>query len=441
MNRPRSSWPAASVVLLAAWLATGTGCSAFRPIDGVPAPALGDDYRVPVRSGKATIDLSLLGQSPPADYRLDAGDVLGVYIDGVLGADVEAPPIAGPNAADVRPSVGYPIEVERNGTLTLPKIGTVPVRGLTLDETRGALRNVYGPNITPQARVLITLQKPRSYRVLVMRQEGTRDTGIDQVLGNGGTELYRRNLGQAVELPAYQNDVLHALTATGGLPGLDAENAVYVIRHDPVGGGRPPGFGPAFGGHTPTPAAVGPYGETGPEGTLGGSRVVRIPLKVHPGEPLPFGPQDVLLQGGDVVYIESRAGDFFYTSGLLGGGQYLLPRDYDLDVLGAIAVAQARQSNMFGNTKVVGGRSALNKDVSVGASKLIILRPQPDGSTLPIEVDLYDAIHNPRERVLIRPGDHLVLQYSRTEAVAAFFERHLFEGVVLGVSSALFYRK
>ena len=53
---------------------------------------------------------------------------------------------------------------------------------------------------------------------------------------------------------------------------------------------------------------------------------------------------------------------------------------------------------------------------------------------------VYDAVHDPRQRVIIRPGDHLVLQYSRTEACAAFVERHFLEGLVLGVASSLFYR-
>ena len=124
----------------------------------------------------------------------------------------------------------------------------------------------------------------------------------------------------------------------------------------------------------------------GSVGMAGPPRVVRIPLRSYPGEPLPFAPADVILQDGDVVYIESRTDDFFYTSGLFGGGQYQLPRDYDLDALGAVAIVQASTRNAAGPNNAVGGRSALNKDVTVGASKLIILRPQPDGTSLPIEV-------------------------------------------------------
>ena len=36
--------------------------------------------------------------------------------------------------------------------------------------------------------------------------------------------------GALVKLPAYQNDILHALVETGGLPGLNAKNEVKVLR-------------------------------------------------------------------------------------------------------------------------------------------------------------------------------------------------------------------
>lgn len=437
-RRPLTAPPA---MLLAGLLAAvcASGCSAFRPIQGVPAAALSNEYRLPTRSGRTTIDLSLLGQSPPTDYRLDAGDVLGVLIDGTIGgSDVEPVPVATTSAPGVQPSIGYPIEVDRNGTVTLPRIGPTPVRGKTLEEVRETFRQVSQVNDGEAGgRVIVNIQKPRTYKVLVIRQEAGRDTGVDQLLANGPSDVMRRGLGQVVELKAYENDVLHALTATGGLPALDAENAVYVVRQNPVAPPLPPPAPPAYGGHSSPPS---PDFGAGFVGSNGPAKITRIPLKGFPGEPLPFTPADVVLQDGDVVYIESRSEDFFYTSGLFGGGQYQLPRDYDLDALGAVAIVQASSRNASAPTKAVGGRAALNKDVTVGASKLIILRPQPDGSHLPIEVDLYDAVHDPRQRVIIRPGDHLVLQYSRTEACAAFVERHFLEGLVLGVASSLFYR-
>lgn len=69
------------------------GCAAIHPIKGVPAQYIPTEYKAEVRSGKETIDLSLLRQPAPKHYLLDSGDVLGVYIEGVLGQFREVPPV------------------------------------------------------------------------------------------------------------------------------------------------------------------------------------------------------------------------------------------------------------------------------------------------------------------------------------------------------------
>src|SRR5262245_7269185 len=61
------------------------GCAAFHPLRGVPASYLPDQYSGERRAGKKTINLSLLVRRPPDQYRVDTGDVLAIYIPGVLG--------------------------------------------------------------------------------------------------------------------------------------------------------------------------------------------------------------------------------------------------------------------------------------------------------------------------------------------------------------------
>ena len=61
------------------------GCAAFHPLRGVPASYLPDQYEGERRAGKKTINLSLLVRRPPDQYRVDSGDVLAIYIPGVLG--------------------------------------------------------------------------------------------------------------------------------------------------------------------------------------------------------------------------------------------------------------------------------------------------------------------------------------------------------------------
>ena len=155
-----------------------------------------------------------------------------------------------------------------------------------------------------------------------------------------------------------------------------------------------------------------------------------------PGEVPNFTEQDIILHDGDIVFIESRETEFFYSGGLLAPGQHILPRDYDIDVVDAIMLVESRRNQNL-PTRSVGGVSVLNQDVTVGASKAVVQRALPDGRYLPIEIDLYHAMKNPQERILIRPGDYVYLRYTPIEALFAFFERQLIEGFVIGVASSL----
>ena len=170
------------------------------------------------------------------------------------------------------------------------------------------------------------------------------------------------------------------------------------------------------------------------DSTMQRSGIIKIPIRLSPGEQVHLTRDEIILHDGDVVFIESRDTEIFYTGGLLGGGQYTLPRDYDLDILGAISIAQASQNG--GNNKSAGGPSALNQDVTISASNAIILRQLPNGTQLPIKVDLYEAVRTPSQRVLIQPGDYVILQYTKSEAIGAFIERHLLEGALFGLAAS-----
>ncbi len=671
-------------LLLLATAGFASGCAAFRPIDGVPARYLAPELRAQSRSNESTIDLSLLAQKPPRQHLVDAQDVLGIFIEGVLGNVGEALPVNNPTTPDIAPSIGYPMTVRDDGTLSLPMIGSVNVRGMTIRQVEERLRQIY----TTERKILkkdadtiiVSLQRPREMRVLVLRQEtgGPGGTQFSQGLSVNLGQTKRGN-GQVVHLPVYKNDVLHALAQTGGLPGLDAENTIYVIRREhldpassrPTGAPsfaptpaipqpQPPQLPPSAGnqfssvnhnnpanpnmhlvgyhrqanypqinngfvygsgssysspveqvsayntttplpGTTPLPArannnqfqspvysngqqpvvpryeqanrfTIEPVtasnfgnpdplaelragmeptgeevvsepltlqrevtiepasasnfqhsGETQPylqqpyvehpqwdnsfngygapmnapsmnapaipngntpmnapvnnawgntpvtnfnmssgsasapstdleqfwsqvdlgidnfdrDPTINNHKVIKIPIRLKPGEQPHIRPEDIILQDGDIVFIESRDTEIFYTGGLLGGGQFTLPRDYDLDVLGAISLAQgARQQQSIGNQ--IGGTSALNGDVTISASSVIILRRMPNGAQVPIKVDLYRALTDPSERVLIQPGDLVMLRYKPHEAIGAFIERNILSSALLGIAFTQF---
>jgi hypothetical protein len=108
----------------------------------------------------------------------------------------------------------------------------------------------------------------------------------------------------------------------------------------------------------------------------------------------------------------------FYTGGLLPGGEWPLPRDYDVDVLGALAIAGAG----------IGG--ALNQQTggsfspqSIGGSppgQLYILRKTPCGDQITIAVDLTRAINSAGARPLVQAGDILILRYKCEEEALNF---------------------
>ena len=95
------------------------GCAACHPIEGIPARYVPSEVKAQSRSGKKTIDLSLLSQTVPRTYHLDSGDVLAVYIEGVLPKANEFPPVNMPlQGEEATPALGYPIPVRPDGTMS-----------------------------------------------------------------------------------------------------------------------------------------------------------------------------------------------------------------------------------------------------------------------------------------------------------------------------------
>lgn len=668
--------------LVIPWL---TGCAAFYPMDGIPARYVPDDIKMGAPKGKQMIDLSLLTQRWDGIHYVDSGDVLAIYVGGVLGKIDENPQVQIPTNSEYQPAAGVPVTVREDGTISLPMVGALPVRGLTLRQTEDLIRKSYTDRsfgkeyLQPgRERILVSLQRPRQTHVMVIRQDTRGEPLQNSAVGMLNIGTAKRGSGKLVNLPAYRNDVLNALIATDGLPGLDAENAVYIIRRMPGGpavdplwgpdcdpeslirkskelsqpkirgqnsdGGyndqgsaaagaiyidapprrsnrprvesspslsrtaapddewnyrapmannrtqqnpfnlgrqdlQPPAytdgyraeqsnpnlprsagadfgapadsrrpaynqprdwpqepdsaqfdpradrvesmsygrgmnyeaesasyqsFGPSnqqptgvmSGNHAipvlppsnssrpqasdasnanwmpPSPGHGGPdslataraAGHSIPEGPNGigqpvdpnslplddgpdesfgggfnsngvavvdGRRILRIPIRLAPGEQFDVRREDVILHNGDIVFIESRDSEVFFTGGLLGGGQYTLPRDYELNIQQAISIATSRPG--VGAARQIGGVSALNADVTISPSTAIVIRKLPDGTELPIKVNLYRARTDLAERINILPGDYLYLQYTPVEAICAFLDRHLLEGALFGL--------
>jgi protein involved in polysaccharide export with SLBB domain len=415
-RRGRRALPLGAILLLSGIL---NGCaSVSNPVaDAVPVKRLPPEILGRRREEERTIPLTLLRQQEPKVYLLAPGDVLGVYIEGVLGDRNQPPPVRFTELGNLPPAFGYPIPVREDGTLPLPLINPLKVEGMSLEEAQAAIIKAYTvekrilqPN---RERVVVTLMRKRHYHVLVVRQDsGGLTVGAAGLIGQT-----KRGTGFTVDLPAYENDVLNALARTGGLPGLDAENEVVIQR----------GY---FKDTTDRDLLMqqieqcpacgkGPLADGSPlQGRAG--QMIRIPLRLRPGEEPPFRPQDVILQNGDILFIEARDTELFYTGGLLPPRQVVLPRDYDLDVVQAIALVMGPLNNGAVNINNLSGNLLASGLGSPSPSLVTILRKTPNGRQIPIRVDLNRALQDPRERVLIQSGDFILLQETLGESITRY---------------------
>ncbi len=234
------------------------------------------------------------------------------------------------------------------------------------------------------ARVVVTLYKQRQVHVQVVRQDG----GSVSVGSTGTIGSNKRGTGSTIDLSAYDNDVLTALNRTGGLPGLDAVNEVMIQR-----------AGTAVN-ETP--------------------KVVRIPLRLRPGEKAPFQADDILLYDGDIVFIEARDTELFYAGGLLPPKQFVLPRDFDLRVVDAIALTNGPLVNGGFNYSNLTGSIQASGLGSPSPSRLSVIRRTKDFGQIVIIVDLNKALRDQRENILVQPGDVLVLQETPAESLTRY---------------------
>lgn len=430
MNQTRSSWRRLvrrTVTMAGLLTITMTGCSTFtQPIDGVPADRLPPSFFPPPKNDLIPVDISLLSIEPPRDYQISGGDILGVYIEGVLpfnppNQPPEPPPVNFPGEdSTLPPSIGFPIAVQDDGSLALPLVEPLNVDGLTLEQVREAIRDKYIEEDilrSEKARPIVTLIQERTYDVLVVREDGGGGNGAlnNQNLAaqfiRGGSD--RSATGGLVRLPAYQNDVLHALVETGGLPGLNAKNEVKILKaskqNSEIRKANMRRWAELRQQELCKPCGCPPPFPDDPT-------VLRIPLRVAPGEVPDIDEDDIRLETGDIIYIESRETEVFYTGGLLNGGEFPLPRDYDLDVLGAIALA----GGVVGGNASDGGQAIGRGVEGVPPGLLYVLRSDGCGGQVAIEVDLTDAINDPRKRPLVQPGDTLILQFKCEERIVNF---------------------
>jgi RNA polymerase sigma factor (sigma-70 family) len=250
---------------------TGAGVALSRPTGGeaprkpdAPQAVLFSDAN-PAKAKEQPLPMAMLRQKPPVEYRMDAGDVLGIFVEGVLGDRNMIPPIInlpfGPMEKPPQPAVGFPVTVQDDGTIALPLVEPMNVRGKSAAEVRSQIAEIYVKLgvLRNDARILVSIARRRTYRVTIVHGVNSYDV-------------------KALDLSAYENDVLTALAQSGGVTSV--ERGIVVIQR----GSAAPG------------TAAGTV--------IGGIEQIRIPLHIRTDQPLPFKPEDVILKNGDVVSFE-----------------------------------------------------------------------------------------------------------------------------------------
>lgn len=419
-------------VLLAVAAISSTGCTSIvSPIRGIPVRMLPPQFLWRPRSTMIPLELYRLTRKQPKEYELDAGDLMAVFIEGVTGEpDAVVPTHFPEKGSDLSPVSGYPFPIRDDGTISLPLIPAIDVRGMTLTKLEERVREEYTVKrkiLQPgRDRITIGLIKERTTRVIVVRSDQSISSGVQANMGQRAQKVIQGSdesgQGFVLDLKAYKNDLMNALAESGGLPGLRAKNEVKILRRAKADPEKREMFIREFYAHHSQDICLCP-----PPLPEDPSTTV-VPLRYYPEEMPDLREEDIILNEGDIVYIESRDAELFYTGGMLPGGQFPLPRDYDLDVLGAMGIAGVGPGNLGGGGGSGSGMSGFGPGNIGGAapSNLFVIRKTPCNQQITIKVDALRAIEDSRENILVAPGDMLILRYKPREellnfGIAAFF--------------------
>jgi len=343
-----------------------SGCWAPLCSPGVPAHLLPECYRTPTRGVGPPLNFSSLTLDPPVDYLLGANDTL----------DVTVPQLF--EGAETQP---LRVRVMASGEIQLPLIGPVKVEGMNLLEAQQAITEAYADGFLNDPSVNIALAEKATIDILVLGE-----------VANPGVQ----------SLAKYQNDVGHALASAGGLTD-DAGDTIEVHRR--LKNGRQPSLTLGL-----SPRQVFGFGLCEEVEILENSlaaadsddpkEIMEIPLRGLP--PGSLSEQDVQLGPGDVIVVPNRKQDVFFVVGQLNrtnlvrftlgdrerelGTGLILPRDRDIDVVTAVAMA--------------GYIDPIDSPTTV-----TVQRTGPDKQPMLIRVDLIKARYNRCATVLVQAGD------------------------------------
>lgn len=363
-HKSAADWQPLQLLAIALFLVLQTGCWVPFRYHGIQASKLPDSFRMPYRTAGPKLNFASLTIDPPSDYILGADDRLEVFVGG-LTPEQEARPMI--------------VQVMANGNIQLPLVGAVSVDGMNLAEAQRAIHDAYAGDYLDSPHVNVSIVEKDTTSILVLGKVNSPGVHV---------------------LPKYTNDVGHALAMAGGLA-EDAADELEIHRR-------------SLGTNTIRRIpATQEQQELRDYCTLphGAERVIQddgniLRIALRRDIPMELSEQDITLHDGDVVVVPSRRHEVFYVVGKLGntntarftigdrerelGVGFVLPRDREIDVVTAVAMAGYI-------------------DPIDSPSTVTVQRTAMDGKRMLILVDLIEARSDPQATVLVRPGDIIYL--------------------------------
>lgn len=351
----------------------------------------------PMATAQTVVDASLFQKPERTPYVLDSGDTLGVFVEGVTGEVNSMPPIHDPPAgSDLPPAMGYPTLILHDGTIRLPLVEPISVRGLSVPQVETLLQKTYvsgkDPIINERSRVIVSLMRKRTVSVMVVRGDQSQAMIDSRFRGGANSRPISNRSDRSgriynLQLPAGENDLLNAMIQTGGLPGVNAKDELIVFRHLTESSHVTQGF----------PRSANNQQDA--------ANSQSFPLRSNSVSPSLFPRTQNELRAGDIVSIAAKPTAVFYTGGLLGGGEYLIPRDRPLSVIDAISL--------------VGGIPASrgNGAIPLEQPRLLTLIRRAGNTQFQCRFDLRNGYSQQASETIVQSGDYLILDYSPSQRV------------------------
>ena len=393
-----------------------TGCYAPIHSAGIAARTLPDDFRWPQRTSAARLNYSSLVGPTPAVYLLGSGDRLEITVpDLITKGTVQT----------------FQVTVLDHGEIHLPRLGSVTVDGLSLAQAQQQVNAALASSLLQNPSVVVTLVEKGTVNVLVLG--AVQKPGIhalprfenDVAHALAAAQGFSEDAGDVIEIhrrqqfmpaetvPVPQSGTLTASSQTASLhpaiphPGAESGTSIPIPTSPSQ---QQPHHVHRYGGHSlgqvvdrrsPTESPESWQGSM--DGWQTGTPIIRIPLR---GVDCLINPADVVLNAADVVIVPQKTDKVFYVVGPLSGQNrlsfsvgdrnreigngLLLPDDREVDVVTAVVMA--------------GYIDPIESPTTV-----TVHRTGQNGMPLLIRVDLIAARSDPKETILVQPGDIIYL--------------------------------